>query len=90
MGFQARFEEAELTFVHDAASPVELHSGKHPAGAIPLPPDDMYTEQLRYFAGCCAGGGQPERCLPAGSAQAVRLALEVRKIAGPQQDKETT
>jgi len=96
MGFQARFEEAELTFVHDAASPLVLHSDKQPAGAIPLPTADMYTEQLRYFAGCCAGGGQPERCLPADSAQAVKLALEVRKAAeagfaaGLQQDKETT
>jgi predicted dehydrogenase len=90
MGFHARFEEAELTYVHDAASPLEVHSDKHPAGAIPLSAADMYTEQLRYFAGCCAGGRQPERCLPGDSARAVQLALEVRRIAGLQKDRETT
>lgn len=90
MSFHARFEEAELIFVHDSASPLELRSDKHPAGAIPLPAAEMYTEQLRYFAGCCAGGGQPERCLPADSAWAVQLALAVRKIAGQQQGRETT
>lgn len=81
MGFHARFEEAELIFVHDAPSPLELRSHKHPAGAIQLSPEDMYTGQLRYFAGCCHGGLQPERCLPAASAQAVKLALAVREAA---------
>jgi predicted dehydrogenase len=73
-GFQIHGENAELTL--EAGKLYLTHDGeKQP---VDMPAEEEYTEQMRYFAECCERQILPELCLPAESAQAVRVANLLR------------
>lgn len=54
---------------------------------VDIPERQEYLEQMRYFVECCANNAAPERCLPAESAKAVRLA-NLLKASRSQNGKE--
>jgi len=73
----------EYTVVCDGGAVEYSSLGRSPAlyGAdgsealIPQDSHDGYAEEIRYFAQCVTNGSAPERCDPASSAQATKLAL---------------
>jgi predicted dehydrogenase len=54
---------------------------------VVLPEQEEYLEQMRYFVECCRDNTAPDRCLPADSAQAVRVA-NLLKASRDQDGKE--
>jgi predicted dehydrogenase len=74
-GFEIASEEAVLTL---NAGKLELtREGR--AEAVELPENLEYVEQMAYFVECCRGNAAPEQCLPAESAEAVRVANLLRE-----------
>jgi predicted dehydrogenase len=69
-GFRIEGADASLSF-QDGVLQQKL-SGQEQR--IEIPEHDEYFEQMKYFVECCSNHAVPERCLPAESAQAVRLA----------------
>lgn len=43
------------------------------------PQGDGYDAEISYFIDCCRTGKKPERCLPQQSAEAIKLALDLKK-----------
>lgn len=71
MGFAVRTEQNELNL---DASGLRLNGAP-----MELPAADAYETELAYFVDCCRQSRQPERCLPRDSAQAVELALLLKR-----------
>ncbi len=75
MGFEAKAERATLELTADGLA-LRDSSG---AQKLKAPEGDAYDAEVNYFVECCQTGKQPERCPPQASAQAVKLALLLRK-----------
>jgi predicted dehydrogenase len=75
MGFQVRAEKAELELTPDGLT-LNAESGQKKIS--PEGPDG-YEAETAYFVECCRSHKRPERCLPEDSANAVRLALAMKK-----------
>lgn len=71
MGFAVRTAQSELNF---DASGLRLNGT-----TVEVPTADAYEAELRYFVDCCRDNREPERCLPRDSAQAVELALLLKR-----------
>jgi predicted dehydrogenase len=71
MSFQARAERAELEL-----GPEGLTLNRVPFAAEG---GDGYEAELAYFLECCKSGRPPELCMPEASAQAVKLALLLKR-----------
>jgi predicted dehydrogenase len=78
-GFDVEFVAARLAYRGERLT---LHRPGAAEEEIPLPDVDPYTEQLRSFVQCCVSGEEPNACTPQAAADAVALALAVRKAAG--------
>jgi predicted dehydrogenase len=76
MSFQVRADRGllELTPEGLMLSDAEGQRKKIDAGS-----DDPYAAELAYFVECCKNGKSPERCPPAESAEAVKVALLLKR-----------
>ena len=73
-GFQLAGGESQLTFA-DGKLQRTITGKEEP---IEIPEEDAYLEEIAYFAECCEKQIAPERCLPADSAEALRIANLLR------------
>ncbi len=69
-GFQIQGAEALLSFQDGVLQQTLCGQVQR----VEIPEHDEYFEQMKYFVECCRNHTVPARCLPAESAQAVRLA----------------
>jgi predicted dehydrogenase len=72
MGFQVLAERGHLELTPDG---LRLSDEAGNQQTVALPSVDGYDAEVKYFVRCCETGERPERCLPADSARAVKLAL---------------
>jgi predicted dehydrogenase len=75
MGFAARSEHALLELNAEGLF-LDDGTGRH---KVQPPEGDAYDAEIGYFVDCCRTGKRPDRCLPQQSAQAVKLALALKK-----------
>jgi hypothetical protein len=48
------------------------------ASRVDIPAHDPYFDEIAYFINCCRRNAAPAQCLPAESAQAVSLSLQLK------------
>ena len=75
MGFQVRSERAEMELAPDGLMLSDQTGQRRKIETS----GDGYEAEITYFMDCIRAGIQPQRCLPAGSAQAVKLALAMKE-----------
>jgi predicted dehydrogenase len=77
--FDARFaiesSEARLEFKDNS---LVRSNPQGTSALIDIPEHDPYFDEIAYFIDCCRNGTQPARCLPAESALAVELSLQLK------------
>ena len=76
MSYQVRAERAELKF---ASGKLSLNDASGQRNLLEVTPADAYDDQIAYFFNCCRENISPTQCLPAGSAQAVKVALLLKQ-----------
>jgi hypothetical protein len=74
-GFEVVGKDAALTF-QDGKLQLDLDGCKQP---IDVPESPGYLEEMTYFVECCRKNVAPKICPPTDSAQAVALALLLRR-----------
>lgn len=74
-GFEIHGSESVLRFENGV---IKRLTGNEEV-TIAIPEHDAYHDQIAYFVACCEQGTQPERCPPAASADAVRMALLLKQ-----------
>ncbi len=75
MGFQVRAERAEMELTPDGLMLSDQTGQRKKVETS----GDGYEAEIIYFMDCIRHGKQPQRCLPADSAQAVKLALAMKQ-----------
>jgi predicted dehydrogenase len=75
MGFAAKSEH-DLLELNNEGLFLEDRTGRR---KVSSPEGDAYDAEISYFVDCCRTGKRPERCLPQQSAEAVKLALDLKK-----------
>jgi predicted dehydrogenase len=69
-GFDVAGGGTKLTFAEGTLERITARGVKR----VELPEEDAYRNEIAYFADCCTQRIAPERCLPAESAEALRIA----------------
>ena len=73
-GFRVKTEKAELALTPEGL--ILNHDGQQQKIDVAGP--DAYQAELAYFVDCCLRNAQPEQCPPQESAEAVKIALQLK------------
>jgi predicted dehydrogenase len=78
MDFRIICEKGVIEYSNQSQPTLRAFQAGKPVSLPPLPQEDGYTAQLRYFAECVQSGKSPERMPPAAARLALQLALEAK------------
>ena len=76
MSFQVRSDGGEMELGHDGLFYSDMSGTK---SKVEVETGNAYATEVHYFLDCCRDGVEPTLCLPADSANAVRVALALKE-----------